>query len=256
MKKIEIEWLAVGMTAMMVASCTNLQNSSVKTGGGAVPRVSPTTDCVAIVEKVLPSPGIHSEADSLVEYYLAMRKVPKERVLKEYTEAHRVVQTAPSPYGRIKLALLLSLPITGVQDTTRALNLLQEVNKDEAPEESGLKNFANLLHSQVYKEARQDENLQRARDDQKRLESLAAKQDDAIQALTLKLKDEQKRYDATQSSTQTKQEDTSQSVVILTQKLKDEQKRADTLQQKLDALTNIENAIIERQQQGKPELKK
>ena len=71
-----------------------------------------------------------------------------------------------------------------------------------------------------------------------------------------KLKDEQKRYDATQSSTQTKQEDTSQSVVILTQKLKDEQKRADTLQQKLDALTNIENAIIERQQQGKPELKK
>ena len=137
MKKIEMKWLAVGMTVMMVASCTNLQTSNVKTSGGAAPSAS-TTDCVPIVEKVLPSPGIRSETDSLVEYYLAMRKVPKERALKEYTEANRVVQTAPTPYGRIKLALLLSLPITGLQDSARALNLLQEVAKDEVSEESGL----------------------------------------------------------------------------------------------------------------------
>lgn len=255
MKKIEMTWLAVGMTAIMVASCTNLQTSTVRAGSDAAPP-SATTDCVPIVEKVLPAPGIRSETDSLIEYHLAMRKMPKERALKEYTEANRVAQTAPTPYGRIKLALLLSLPITGLQDSTRALNLLQDVSKDEAPEESGLKNFANLLQSQFYKEARQDESLQRARDDQKRLESLAAKQDEAIQALNLKLKDEQKRYDTLQSSIQTKQEDTSQAVAILTQKLKDEQKRADTLQQKLDALTSIEKAIIDRQQQGKPEPKK
>jgi hypothetical protein len=254
MKKIELTWLAVGMTAMMLASCANLANSNAQSGDGQ--QTPQSVDCVAIVEKVLPSPGIRSEADSLIEYYLAMRKVPKERALKEYTDANRGVQTTPNSYARIKLALLLSLPITGLQDSTRALNLLQDVNKEESQEELGLRNFANLLHSQLYKEVRQDESLQRARDDQKRLEALAAKQDDAIQALNLKLKDEQKRYDTLQSSIQTKQEDSGQVVAILTQKLKDEQKRADTLQQKLDALTNIEKAIIERQQQGKPDPKK
>ncbi len=252
MKKIKLKWLAVGMTAMMLASCSNFQNAHMRTDDGGASR----NDCVPIVEKMLPSPGVRSETDNLVEYYLLMRKVPKERAQKEYTEAQRVVQAAASPYSRIKLALLLSLPITGVQDTTRALNLLQDTNKDEVVEESGLKNFAGMFQSQLSKEVRQEESLQRARDDQKRLESLAAKQDDAIQALNLKLKDELKRYDTLQTSIQTKHEDGAQAVATLTQKLKDEQRRADTLQQKLDALTNIEKAIIERQQQGKPELKK
>ena len=252
MKKIELKWLAVGMTAMMVAGCTNWQNFGLR----ARQNDATAADCVPIVEKVLPSPGTRSETDSLIDFYLTMRKVPKERAQKEHAEGQRLLQTFPSPYGRIKLALLLSLPITGVQDTQRALNLLQDVSKEEALEEPGLKNFASMLQSQMSKDARQDDSLQRARDDQKRLETLAAKQDDAIQALNLKLKEELKRYDTLQSSIQTKNEDSTQVVAILTQKLKDEQKRADTLQQKLDALTNIEKAIIERQQQGKPEPKK
>ncbi len=252
MKKIELKWLAVGMTAIIVAGCTNWQNFSVR----ARHNNAPPAKCVPVVEKVLPSAVTRSETDNLVDYYLIMRKVPNERAQKEFAEGQRVLQTLPSPYARIKLALLLSLPITGVQDTTRALNLLLDVSKDEALEESGLKNFASFLQSQMSKEVRQDESLQRSRDDQKRLETLAAKQDDAIQALNLKLKEELKRYDTLQSSIQTKNEDSNQVVAILTQKLKDEQKRADTLQQKLDALTNIEKAIIERQQQGKPEPKK
>ena len=73
--------------------------------------------------------------------------------------------------------------------------------------------------------------------------------------MTLKLKEEQKRYDTLQTSIQTKQDDSNQTTVILSQRLKEEQKRADILQQKLDALTNIEKTIIDRQQQGKPEVK-
>ncbi len=251
MKKTELKWLAVGMTAMIVAGCTNWPNFSIRARHNG----APPPDCVPIVEKVVPPPCTRSETDNLVDYYLIMRKGPQERAQKEFTEGQRLLQTLPSPYVRIKLALLLSLPITGVQDTARALNLLQEVSKDEAVEESPLKNFASLLQFQMTKDARQDDSLQRSRDDQKRLETLAAKQDDAIQALNVKLKEELKRYDTLQSSIQTKNEDSAQVVAILTQKLKDEQKRADTLQQKLDALTNIEKAIIERQQQGKPEPK-
>ena len=250
-----VGWLAV-VTSVTVAGCADLQNlNTVRPApGSAPPGASP--ECSPSVEKVLPPPGVKSEADGLIDYYLAMRKQPKEKVLKEQADASKAVQTSANAFNRIKLALLSNLPITGVQDSQRALNLLQETIKDEMQEDASLKNLANLLQAQFYKEVRQEESLQRAREDQKRLETLTAKQDDAIQALTLKLKEEQKRYDTLQSSIQPKQEDSGQTVNILNQKLKDEIKRADTLQQKLDALTNIEKTIIERQQQGKPEPKK
>ena len=204
----------------------------------------------------MPAPGIKSESDGLIDYYLTMRKAPKEKVMKEYGEANRLAQANPTAMNRIRLALLLSLPVTALQDSSRALNLLQDTIKEEKEDENALRNLANLLQSHFYRESRHDENMQRAREDQKRLESLTTKQDEAIQTLTGKLKDEQKRYDTLQSSIQTKQEDSNQAVAILAQKLKDEQKRADTLQQKLDALANIEKTLIDRQQQGKPDPKK
>ena len=202
------------------------------------------------------APGIKSESDGLIDYYLTMRKAPKEKVMKEYGEANRLAQANPTAMNRIRLALLLSLPVTALQDSSRALNLLQDTIKEEKEDENALRNLANLLQSHFYRESRHDENMQRAREDQKRLETLTTKQDEAIQTLTGKLKDEQKRYDTLQCSIQTKQEDSNQAVAILAQKLKDEQKRADTLQQKLDALANIEKTLIDRQQQGKPDPKK
>ncbi len=248
--------LAVGMTAMLFAGCTNnLRNANDKCNTSQSP-FEKNAECVPIVETVLPAPGIKSQADALIDYYLTMRKAPKEKIMKEYAEANRVTPTTLNAFNRIKLALLLSLPVTGLQDSARALNLLQETMKEEKEDEVALRNLANVLQAQFSKESRHDENMQRARDDQKRLESLAAKQDEAIQILNAKLKDEQKRYDTLQTSSQTKQEDSSQTISILAQKLKDEQKRADNLQQKLDALTNIERTLIERQQQGKPEPKK
>ncbi len=255
MKTKLVAWLAV-VTIVTVTGCANMQNLSPDKSKQESSPSGANAERAPSAEKVLPQPGIKSEADSLIDYYLSMRKQPKEKVLKEQAEASKAVQTSPSASNRIKLALLCNLPISGVQDSQRALNLLQETIKDESLDDVGLKNLANLLQAQFYKEVRQEESLQRARDDQKRLESLAAKQDDAIQALTLKLKEEQKRYDTLQSSIQTKQEDANQATIILNQKLKDEQKRADTLQQKLDALTNIEKTIIDRQQQEKTEPKK
>ena len=256
MKTIEKTSLVVAMTVLMFVGCTsNLRNPNDKCATNLPPSAK-NADCSPVEETILPALGIQSQADGLIDYYLAMRKAPKDKVTKEYAEVSRVTQPTPNAFNRIKLALLLSLPVTGVQDSARALNLLQEIIKEEKEEEGALRNLANLLQAQFQKESRYDENMQRARDDQKRLESLAAKQDEAIQILNAKLKDEQKRYDTLQTSTQTKQEDSIQTVSILAQKLKDEQKRADNLQQKLDALTNIERTLIERQQQGKPEPKK
>ena len=256
MKKTRIEWLAVGMTALALVGCANSYKNATTGGNPGVAGSAKNLDCVPTVEKVMPAPGIKNETDGLIDYYLTMRKSPKEKVTREYADANRATQATPNALNRIKLALLLSLPVTSVQDSARASILLQDTIKEEKDDEIALRNFATLLQSQIYKESRHDENMQRAREDQRRLESLATKQDEAIQALTIKLKDEQKRYDALQTSIQTKQEDNNQAVSILAQKLKDEQKRGDNLQQKLDAMANIEKTIIERQQQGKPEPKK
>lgn len=256
MKATRIARLAVGMTALLCVGCAPIYRTPTDSGaatGAAVPRA---TDSVPGADRGAAAQGIRSDSDSLIDYYLTMRKAPKEKVLREHADANRAIQTTPNAFNRIKLALLLSLPVTGLQDSTRALNLLQDAIKEEKEEENALRSLANLLQGQLYKETRHDENMQRAREDQKRLESLTAKQDEAIQAMTLKLKDEQKRYDTLQTSIQSKQEDNNQAVLILAQKLKDEQKRADNLQQKLDALANIEKTLIERQQQAKPEPKK
>lgn len=247
-------WLAVVVVSTL-SGCVNMPPVQSNQSKPGLPGQNNTAECTPIVEKVMPPPGVKSEADLLIDYYLSMRKQPKEKVLKEQADAIKAVQTTPTAFNRVKLALLSNLPITGVQDSQRALNLLQETLKDETQDDVALRNLAALLQAQFYKEVRQEESLQRSRDDQKRLESLTAKQDDAIQAMTLKLKEEQKRYDTLQTSIQTKQDDSNQTTVILSQRLKEEQKRADILQQKLDALTNIEKTIIDRQQQVKPEVK-
>jgi uncharacterized coiled-coil protein SlyX len=206
-------------------------------------------DCTPVVERVLPPPGVKSEADVLVEYYLAARKLPKERVLREYAEAQKGVQAHPTPFNHIKLALLLSLPVAGFQDTPRALNLLQDTVKDESPGETGLRNFASLLQAQLYRDQRQEEGLQKSREEQRRQDSSIAKQEEALKSLNQKLGEEQKKVETLQG----KHDENVQTIAQLAQRLKDEQKRADTLQQKLDALTDIEKNIIERQQQVKPE---
>lgn len=256
MKTTRIAWLVVGMTTLMFFGCTNNYRNPAYPGTSTGTASQKPLDSVPDADKVAAAQGIRSDSDSLIDYYLTMRKAPKEKVLREFADANRALQGTPNAFNRIKLALLLSLPVTGVQDSTRALNLLQDTIKEEKEEENALRNLANLLQTQLYKETRHDENMQRARDDQKRLESLTAKQDEAIQAQTLKLKDEQKRYDTLQTSIQAKQEDNNQAISMLAQKLKDEQKRVDNLQQKLDALANIEKTLIERQQQAKPEPKK
>lgn len=256
MKTIRIAGLVVGMTTLMLVGCVNNYRNRTDPGTSTEAASQKALDSGPAAEKGAVAQGIRSDSDSLIDYYLTMRKAPKEKVQREHADANRVIQTTPNAFNKIKLALLLSLPVTGLQDSTRALNLLQDTIKEEKEDDNALRNLANLLQAQLYKETRHDENMQRARDDQKRLESLTAKQDEAIQTLTLRLKDEQKRYDTLQTSIQSKQEDNNQAVSILAQKLKDEQKRADNLQQKLDALANIEKTIIDRQQQGKTEPKK
>jgi hypothetical protein len=201
-------------------------------------------------------PAAVSETERLLEQFAVIRALPREQVAKEYADASRELSQTPTVGNRVKIAWLLGLSGTGFQDLNRSVGLLQEALKDEAPETVGVRRLAALLFGQFSRDQRQEEMIQslnqRLREESKRAETAALKPDDASAALAAKLKEDQKRIETLQA----KQEENTQTINQLTQKLKEEKGRADLLQQKLDALANIEKAIVDRQQQNKPETKK
>lgn len=221
------------------------------------PAPSPTAvsakPAVVSATKIVKSP---SETERLLDEFALIRTYPKEQVAKEYADASRELSQAGVNSARIKLAWLLALPGTSFQDLNRSAALLQEAMKDEAPDDMGVKRLATLLYAQVTRDIRYEDNAQvlnqRLREEQKRVEAGGSKHEETIATLTGKLKEEQKKLEALQL----KHEESAQSVNQITQKMLQEQKRADLLQQKLDALTNIEKTIVDRQQAPKPEPKK
>ena len=104
-----------------------------------------------------------------------------------------------SELNRVRLAVLLSMPGTGLRDDQAALNLLQPFLSDKHYENSVLRPLALMLHAQISELKRLDEALQQQ-----------------------------------------------------TAKAREEQRRADALQQKLEAILDMEMKMIEREQTAPP----
>ena len=184
--------------------------------------------------------------EGILAYYESVRVLSKEEFNLELAQARQRVSKVASTFSRVQLALLLTLANGGLPDPARGLALLDEIGKEPADMQPSLRSFVAYLSAILSAQARQDENLQslaqRLKDEQRRAEQLQSQQpkpDDNVTTLTQKLKDEQRRAELSQ----VKQDET---ITSLTQKLREEQKRGDTLQQKLDALSTIEKSILER----------
>ncbi len=207
------------------------------------------------LERAAPVTPPKSETERLLDEFTVLKSLPKEQVAKDFAEAGRAVSQAPSMINRIRLAWLLGLPGTPFQDLNRSLTLLQEVLKDEAPDEAGVKRLAGFVYSQYNRDLRNQETIQalnlRLADAQKRVDD-SQKQDETVSTLTQKLKEEQKRNEVLVA----KQEESTQTIGSLAQKLKEEKQKAEQLQQKLDALADIEKSMVDRQQQPKAEPKR
>jgi hypothetical protein len=169
----------------------------------------------------------------------------------------RTAQSAEA-VPKVELALLLGLPGHSAYDPARAASLCGEVARDAAGASPALRSLASYLQTVLAQQAKQDDAMQslsqRVREEQRRADAAvsaasqtrpddpgaAAAPAQGQQGLAQRLRDEQKRAEAMQAKHD-------EAIGQLTQKLKDEQRKSELLQQKLDALTSIEKNLIERQ---------
>lgn len=183
-------WLASCLMALALSGC------------GLIPG-RPTAGTTQNAERAPGEPlGIANSLDrerhadnELLIYAKRFGELSAENQKKEYALVMQALnRNRKDTFNRLKAALIYSLPNSRLRDSTRALPLLADLQRDK-PGENEVNALVSILKDFV--EERQ------------------------------------------------KHEDSSSK---LAQKIKDEQRRADELQQKLDALKNIDKTMIERTQ--------
>jgi len=138
---------------------------------------------------------------NLMNYSQKIRALNAEELTSEFSAMSQNFGKKKSDLNRIRLAILYSFPYAPFRDDTAALNLLDEYLATSSAEDKGLlKSYAKLLFANIVEQKKQDERIQK---------------------LLQKVKDEQKRADTLQQ-------------------------KNDELQQKLNAIKSIEKNMIER----------
>ena len=148
-----------------------------------------------------------------LHFYDNALKLKGAELARKLESTRQEFEKDKSELNRIQFAMLLSLPGTGFRDDPAALNLVQPFLNDKRHENSPLRPLALMLHSQLSELKRLDEQ----RSELKRLE-------EALQ----------------------------QALQQQAAKTKEEQRRADALQQKLEAILEMEMKMIEREQAAPP----
>ena len=160
--------------------------------------------CAYSEQRATPSSGVWNNlsaslrgADSaeVLAYFQHIKTLSGNALVAENNAVVQALSKQRSDSNRLKLALLLILPNTAFKDETRAAALADEVLSNKSVDTPQLKNLALLIATLANEQKRQEE----------RLQQLALKQ-------------------------------------------KDDEKRADALQQKLDALKSIEKDLIKREE--------
>jgi hypothetical protein len=155
-----------------------------------------------------------------LRFYENVLKLKGAELARELNTTRQEFDKDQSELNRVRLALLLSLPGTGYRDDQAALNLVQPFVSDKSYENSVLRPLALMLHTQLSELKRLDE---------------------ALQGQTAKAKEELSEIKRLEETAQQQ-----------TAKAKEEQRRADALQQKLEAILDMEMKMIEREQTTPP----
>lgn len=153
------------------------------------------------------------EVLGLLAYYSRMSAQPADALRAEYNEVNQAYARDKTELGRLKLALLYAVPGAPYRDDAKALALLEGVSARGPGAESPRRHLGALLTRQFQ--------------ERQRLQTLADKaRESAREAAREEVRDERKKLEA---------------------QLAEEKKRADELQQKMDALLNIERELRTRQ---------
>lgn len=103
------------------------------------------------------SPRPASEAESLLLYFQHVRRLAAADLGKEHDTARQAFAQSRSDFNRIRLAMVLALPNTALNDESRALELLEPVARNQSGQLQGL---ASLLVAQLQERRRLDANMQ------------------------------------------------------------------------------------------------
>ncbi len=182
------------------------------------------------------------DADDLFGYTRHVLALGHDELTQEIATRNERAASGRSALDRAKLAIALTLPNQGQRDTTRALLAISEVPRDDPSLDPQAITVINYVEALLAWQARQEESLQAllqperapAAPSTSTASNAPAPPPELanLQALAQKLRADQKRNEA--------------QIDALTTRLRDEKSRADTLQQKLDALGNLEKSLAER----------
>lgn len=166
-----------------------------------VPVIAPEAKSPVIVTEGRPADSSLRDITVLMNYAQRVRTLNAEELNLEFNAVSQTFAKKKSDLNRMRLVILFSLPYATFRDDAAALNLLDEyLAASSAEDKSVLKNYAKSLFATIAEQKKQDERIQK---------------------LIQKVKDEQKRAEALQQ-------------------------KNEELQQKLDAIKSIEKNMIER----------
>lgn len=165
------------------------------------PVIAPEAKLPVIVTEGKPVDSSLRDITTLMNYAQRVRTLNAEELNQEFNAVSQAFAKKKSDLNRMRLVILFSLPYSTFRDDAAALNLLDEYLATSSVEDkSVLKSYAKSLFATITEQRKQDERIQK---------------------LIQKVKDEQKRADALQQ-------------------------KNEELQQKLDAIKSIEKNMIER----------
>ncbi len=179
-----------------------------------------------------------SHTEAVFCYFQHIKPLSAERVAHELRRVEERYSHTHTRMDRFRLAVLLSLPGTRLQDQDRALFLLEDYLSKEKGTDIELRNLADYLKTVIAQQKQQNQRILA-------LESQLARDQETNRILALdselkkRLKLQQERAVAAELRTHE-----------LEKQLSKSRRRAKQLQQQLDALENIERAIETRK---KPE---
>ena len=91
----------------------------------------------------------------LIGYTQRVAAMQAEEQRRELNVSSQKFSKDRGAYGRVRLALLLSLPGTAFNDDSRAASLLEPLAESAAPGRGSMQQFAGLLYAQISERARE-----------------------------------------------------------------------------------------------------
>ncbi len=157
---------------------------------------------------------LETDADRLLNYYAYVTELQGETLEREYRYVEKVYSTDPNEYNEMQMIMLLASPRASFRDTDLARTMVRRWLQDEYYRYSKLRPLAMLYYSYLSELKRQNRVIDQAKKSMRQANEQSAQQAEQIKA---------------------------------------SQQRSKELQDKLDALLEMERSLIEREEITQPD---